>query len=394
MIFFLLAISVFLGIAGANYVHIIMHIRGYSRTIAKEGGAYRVRWGANNTLNTIFLFLFLSLLPASVIMPNLSLQILIAAIIIALLSMIRWQFVNMAMDEIYVYRQRFLQSIEERKTTNIISDRYVKLDLHTIFHKQSLEELEEGDNVQIRAKILSIDFHNYVLAEYKSDPDDRFRVMSTCIHEAGIILASHNCIITQSNGRGITAIFSNESLNAVEAALAINKRIYSLTQSTQSADDVGIPINYILMQGRATIGIHSIGNMLQPVIASDILDFMQQIQILSRQLHIPMIIDEFSRRTYEKLERYAFRYVGMVENKIDGQSVRTHEIINAHTPDRQKKIIDNREEFEQARRAQETGEMNKAYSQYTNILSKDPQDSLVPYFQQQCSVFLARKRDM
>jgi len=387
MVVWLMIVVASIGIAVVNDLGSIMRMRIYARALLREGKENYRRWRGYNCFNFVSLGGTGLLLPAALLLPQFILAILIISAVLATVAIIRHLFLRLVIGEVQSYRAAYSNAVATNVNKITTLQRYVPHNLHHILHKGALNAVTLGDNVQLRAKILYINFYNYLLGEEHADMESQFNCVSSYIHEAGIILHAANCIITQSTAMGIIAIFDNDVFGAVDAALKINGYIGSLSKKKEN--DAGVPINYVLMQGPVTIGIQSTGKTLEAVIDSRTIELIQQAYILSRKLHIPMMVDEFSRRAHEKFARYEFRYIGLVENKIDGQVIRTHELLNLYSDERKKSILQNRDEFVEARQLQESGELRKAYSRYTNIVSNDPRDLVASHFQAICGELLS-----
>lgn len=365
-----------------SIVRVRVHVAHLSQT--GEGGDYH--WNIGNLFNIILMTSALALLPLSFIFSDYNVAFLYSGLIIFGFSIARYQIINVAMKEIVHYRGLHRKEFADEQKWRGMLGRYMQSDLREIFKRESVEEVIAGDSVELRAKILSMDFYNYVASQGIASKEQEFRYLSQCIHQAGNILYDHGCTIVQAVGTGLVALFSNSTLGAIDAAIAVNAHITSTNmQAKDTKVALGALPNYTLLQGLATLGLISNGKVLQSVIVSETLDLAYQVQRLVRGLSIPMVVDEFSKRAHEKLGRYNFRYIGRMENKMSGQIMRTHEVLDVHAEESKERLMAVKDEFEEARRAQEQGEFRKAYSQYTSVLASNPYDLLAQHFRKQCS---------
>lgn len=385
MVILFVAIFLFAGTSVLFSVVSIMRVRVHVARLAQTGEEGRFQWSVGNLFNYILNAIALTLLPFSIIFPDYLAVFLYISITTLGISIFFYHMINISMKEIIHYRELHSKEFaSEQKWQNIL-DRYTQGDLHEILHRDSLEEMVMGDNREVRSRILAIDFHNHIASQGIADKEQEFRYLSRCINQAGTILYSRDCIIAQATGSGIVAVFDNDTLGAIDVATDINMQLKRMSKKTDDTESSTGPLaNYTLLQGLVIIGLVSNGKALQPVIVSETLDLSYQVQRLARRLHIPMVIDEFSKRAYEKLDRHIFRYIGGMENKVSGQIIRTHEVLNLHSEEYKDQLMTTKNEFEGARRAQEQGEFRKAYSQYTSVIISDPHDLLAQYFQKQC----------
>ena len=389
MLIFLAVTVVIAAIAATYLVSGMVHVRLHISRLTDEGQGAPRRWRISRAFNIFLLVIVTGLLPTLILMPQFAREILYVGIVVTLLAITRYRIIDAALQDIGRYRTLYNESTASSRASEGKSKQYVQDNLHEILHKDSFDDLLGGDHVTLRSKILLVDFHNRLAGETNIAVNERFNLMASWINEAGSILHANGCIIAQSTGSGLIAIFGKDALGVIDAVKTVDRRINTLAPPAEEGRGNTVPINYTLMQGLVTIAIVSNGRILQSIIASETIDLAYQIQNLSQRLHIPMIIDEFSRRAHEQLGKYSFRYIGFIQEKASGQIIKTHEILDLYDEDQKQRITENIHEFEDARRAHERGEFRRAYSRYTNVVSNDPFDLLAKHFQNQCSELIA-----
>lgn len=379
-------ISVLPVVVGGVYLLVSMkRVRLHAHNLSETTEENVAQWRRGNVLIFVLLIISVCLLPIVIIFLQAMLGVVYAGVCILGFSIAYHHITRTSLREIARHQKQNREQLARQQESVQLLEKYIPTTLHAILAKKSSQEISRGDSAEMRSGILLVDFHDYIASQNITDKQREFRYTSECMHEAGKILYEHGCIMIQGMGYGLIAIFTRNALGAIDAAIAVNAHLNSLVGKAAGTEQDAAQPNYTLLQGLSVVGLVSHGNALQSLIVSEALDLAYQLQRLTRRLHIPIVLDDFSRRMHEKLDRYTFRYIGMVENKMNGQVIRTHEVLDLYPDMRREKFLRNKDEFESARRAQENGEFQKAYSQYSSVLTTNPHDFLAQHFQRQCS---------
>lgn len=384
----LIVVIVLAAASAAHSVGSIVRVRVHIARLVRNERKSAISWRIVNMVSFVSLVAAIGVAVAAMLLPEFIPMISAVVTFIVVASIVRYHTTNGGLREVAYYQDRYQNYVASGQESQAVSDRYVQRDIGTILEKGSIEDVTEGDNIDLRSKILSVDLYNYIAAQSIADKKEEFRYLSRCTHEAGTILYAHGCIIAQVVGYGLTAVFSKDSLKVIEGVIAMNKRLEEMRY--HESEGAVTPSNYTLIQGVVTLGVLSNGKTIQPVISSETIELVYPIQRLVRRLHIPMVIDEFSRRAHETLDKYAFRYIGLMENKASGHTIKTHEVLDLHASHRRGGFIESNVEFEQARHLQERGEMREAHRHYSNVVSTNPFDLLAKHFQEQCGRVISR----
>ncbi len=377
-------------------------VRFLLREFSQEKYAQTEQWGSVRVVIislavVVFLHIPMVFLPpgaVSRVLGDAGVQVGMLSVMITLTVSVVMQFlaalgVHMVISSsMHTMEKERSSSRQKRDTIDAEYERiqqYVPEGLANVFGKKSLADISAGMCTLVQTNILFINFHDGIISNLHSDVQRFYGAFNEMIETAGRITHEFGAYLTRCSAKGLTVLFNPESTAAIDATLKIR---YELTRRTDIEDkmtEYDSLFSAAIHKGTVTVAVLSDSTHVQPVIVSPVMKTAERLQNIGKTLRIPLLVSESVLDSEDKESgKYQLRYTGLVQRPSEEQIIPIYDILNAHSPDRVKKIIENRDLFEEARRDHEAGRIRKAYSKYTDLLSRDPHDTATQRFQSIC----------
>ncbi|MDH3247244.1 MAG: hypothetical protein OEM26_21655, partial [Saprospiraceae bacterium] len=116
-------------------------------------------------------------------------------------------------------REQYLN--RELRELNIATSRFVPKDFVSILNKESLKELQLGDQIDATMTVLFADIRGYTELSEGMTPDENFKFINGYVGRMGPIIQEHGGFICQYYGDGMMALFKENHQQAIKAAVAM-----------------------------------------------------------------------------------------------------------------------------------------------------------------------------
>ena len=201
----------------------------------------------------------------------------------------------------------------EMKEVNHSLIRFVPEQIIELFNKQSIKELEVGDNVELNLPILSVDIRSFTNASEKLSPSDVFELLNKYFALVVPIIREYHGIIPKYLGDGFFALFPDGSSSAIECAIKMQTMLKNyeimVNDSVPLSVGIGIDLGDLLF---ATIGNI---NRMDNIIISASYRNAEDIQLFTKQYKSSILISSSFFDSLSEEEKYFVRPIQLLKNK-------------------------------------------------------------------------------
>jgi len=248
-------------------------------------------------------------------------------------------FLSLAIHSSQMYRKLEITANElaEQKEvlarTNIAFGRFVPRELLGFLGKDTVVEVNLGDQVQKNMTILFSDIRNFTQITETMSPKESFNLLNSYLGRMGPIIRDHGGIIDKYIGDSIMALFPASPVKAVEAALAMRHLLVEYNEGRERAGyfplDMGIGLHTgPLMLG--TIGEHE---RMDGTVISDAVNTSSRIEGLTKVYRIPIIISQSTLAADPLLaDSVPHRYLGIMKVKGKEKGLALYEVLDPNDP--------------------------------------------------------------
>lgn len=256
------------------------------------------------------------------------------------------------------------------KKTDLEAQKFIPKQFLRFLGKNSITELELGNQVQKRATTLLCDFSSSNVTGETLSLKDNFNFVNSYMNLLAPIIRKFDGFVDKYMGDGILAVFGKAE-KAVDCANAIFKEVEFRNSNEMRHPKIDLKMS--INTGEVVFGIIGDEVRKSPTIVSDVVNLLSKMQEINRFLDTKTL---FSKQTLNELStRYSFdyRYVGSltVEN---GASMALFESLICYEKGKREKLNRTKTLFENGVRAYNDKDYQEAKDFFERVLKIMPDD--------------------
>jgi class 3 adenylate cyclase len=210
--------------------------------------------------------------------------------------------------------------------------RFVPPQLLTSLGKESILEVQLGDQADVEMSILFSDIRSFTSISEKMTPAHNFGFVNAYLSRIGPIIRTYDGYIDKFMGDGVMALFQQAPSDAVAAAVAMQRELHRYNETAAAEGRHSFKVGMGINTGRMILGTLGEADRMEGSVISDAVNLASRLEGLTKYYGTGVLI---SQHTHQALEsgRFNSRQIDLVRVKGKGQPVAIYEIIDAD-PDR------------------------------------------------------------
>jgi len=262
--------------------------------------------------------------------------------------------------------------------------RFVPRQFLQFLDKQSIVEVELGDQVQKEMSVLFADIRDFTSMSENMTPAENFKFINSYLSRMEPAINENHGFVDKYIGDGIMALFGSGADDAVKAGLAM---LHRLAEYNQCREEKGYPLIRIgigINTGSLMLGTVGGRSRMDGTVISDTVNLASRIEGITKNYGVSLLI---SNQTFEQLQdanQYAFRMIGQVKVKGKSAAVTVYEVFDADLPEIREGKLVTKIEFEQALLLYERGSFKDAAQQFQDVLNINPKDTVAQIYLEGC----------
>lgn len=277
--------------------------------------------------------------------------------------------------------ENYMAKEELIKKTNLEYEKYVPKQFAKFLGKNSILELELGNQVQKEVTTLFVDIHNSTSVSTTLSLEENFNYINSYLNVVSPIIRKFGGFVDKYLGDGILAVFVKPE-NALECAESIVKAIdnKNLANKNMPNLDVGISIN----TGEVVFGVVGEEERKSPTIISDTVNLATKMEGFNKYFGSKII---FSKRTLNSLKinyPLAYRYIGSLSLGDKKEYISLFESLEYYGKKKRERIELLKNQFEQAVRYFNLGKCSQAKEIFEKILKSNREDKVAYMYFNKC----------
>lgn len=256
-----------------------------------------------------------------------------------------------------------------------IYQKFIPKEYLKYFGKTKFEELEVGDNVQVKLCTLFCDLRNSYFSSETLSLSGNFDIINEFLMLVSKVISENNGFVDKFVGDGVIAIFDNED-DALNSANLIAKQLdyKNLVAVGKEPIKYGISLN----SGMCVVGVVGSKRQMQFSVVSDVVNLCSRIEGLNKIFGTRVLM---TKNFMSNLKNgYVTRYVGTIEFDDLTSKVPVFESLDAYSDSKKTALAKYLTEFESGVRFFEKGEYEKAKQFFGFCIKKDTDNYLAKYY--------------
>ncbi len=263
---------------------------------------------------------------------------------------------------------------------NAAYGRFVPHEILRFLEKESINEVQLGDQVQQEMTILFSDIRSFTTLSESMTPHETFSFLNAYLGRVSPIIRQHRGFIDKYIGDAIMALFPTKVDDAVQSAIALQQKVTDYNNFSKTQNKRPIKVGIGLHTGMLMLGTIGETERMEGTVIADAVNVASRLEGLTKLYGASIIISEHSLLQLEGRQQYHTRFLGRVKVKGKKERIPIFEIFDGDAP----KIIDLKLEtlsqFELGLECFFKQNFIKANEQFSHVLKINPQDQAADYY--------------
>src|SRR5688572_27198232 len=246
--------------------------------------------------------------------------------------------------------------------------------------KETLTDVKLGDQVEKIVTVLFTDIRDFTTLSEKMTPEENFHFVSSFNARLGPVIRSNNGFINQYLGDSIMAIFPDDPVDALNAAINMQKEIHELNEERKKNYLPPIKAGIGMHTGSLIMGITGDEHRMDACTISDTVNTAARIESLTKYYRSPLLLSENTLQYLNEENNFHFRHLGNVRLKGKNNLLNIIECINGFEELQFERKLQTLSLFSTAMSNYHDQQFENALQLFQTILTNDPDDLTVSYF--------------
>ena len=264
-----------------------------------------------------------------------------------------------------------MQTHLEMLRINEAVSRFVPLDFIHQLGKQSITEVELGDQVEKEMAIAFSDIRDFTALAETMTPKESFDFINAYLAKMGPLIRSHSGFIDKYIGDAIMALFPESAADALDAAIEMQRALRAFNKD-RSGEPVRVGIG--IHSGICRLGIVGESERTEGTVVADSVNACSRVEGLTKVYGAEILMTDRILARLPDRERYSYRLLDrvLVMGKLDGLSV--FEVLDGKVDAVAALKIATRSAFEEGIGLYHTGAFAEAASRFRAVLDENTAD--------------------
>ena len=212
-------------------------------------------------------------------------------------------------------RERFTNELFQ---LNKAYERFVPYQFLSLLDKKNITDVQLGDQIEKEMSILFADIRGFTSMSERMTPRDNFAFINAYLSSLEPAIEEYYGFIDKYIGDAIMALFPTNADDAVQAAVAMQKRLaeYNLTRGSPERPVIKIGIG--IHTGRLMLGTVGCQNRMDGTVISDAVNLASRIEDMTKIYGATLLITEETYSHLNNASQYAIRGIDRV--KVRGKT--------------------------------------------------------------------------
>ena len=279
-------------------------------------------------------------------------------------------------------------ALEQQMRLTEAYQRFVPSQLLSSLEKESILDVELGDQVEKEMSILFSDIRSFTALSESMTPEENFGFINSYLNIMGPLVRKHHGYIDKYVGDSIMALFDRTPDDAVQTSVSMFKALSEFNKDRLRSGKEEIHIGIGINTGMLIFGTLGEKDRMEGSVISDAVNLAARLEGLTKLYKTQLLISEV---TFKKLTLGVFkaRLIDKVAVKGKETSVLVYEVLDAETPELFKKKQDTIKFFEQGWNLYQNQRFEEAQHLFCRCLELAPEDTVANLYVERCKILIS-----
>ncbi|MEM7035110.1 MAG: response regulator [Chloroflexota bacterium] len=290
-----------------------------------------------------------------------------------------------ARDELEIRVQTRTAELAEM---NLAYSRFVPHEVIRFLDKESITDIQLGDQVQLEMTILFSDIRSFTTLSERMTPQENFEFLNTYLSHVSPIIREHQGFIDKYVGDEIMALFPENAENALMAAIDMQIEIAKYNQEIKQQDIPEIAVGIGFHTGRLMLGTIGETARMEGTVVSDAVNVASRLEGLTKIYGASIVTSDTSLFSIDGPTKYNFRFLDRVQVKGKTNAVSVFEIFDGNPEPVIELKLKTRTDFEKGLLAYHSQEFGEAQLHFQRVLDQNVDDTAAQLYLKRAGHFL------
>ena len=262
--------------------------------------------------------------------------------------------------------------------------RFVPQEFLGFLGKQSIVQVELGDQVEREMTVLFTDIRNFTGMSERMTPKENFAFINSFLSAMEPVIREHGGFIDKYIGDAIMALFPSSADDAVRGAVRMVQRLASDNGERQARGEAAVRIGVGLNSGRLMLGTVGGANRMDGTVISDAVNLASRIEGMTKLFGATILISEHTFARLTSPADLPHREIGRVTVKGKAEPVTVYEVLDGDPAPVAALKAETRDDFGLALRAFGDSDLPAARALFEAVLRVNPADGAAAEYLRRC----------
>jgi len=279
-------------------------------------------------------------------------------------------------------------ALEQQMRLTEAYQRFVPSQLLSSLEKESILDVQLGDQVQKEMSILFSDIRSFTTLSESMTPDENFRFINSYLSLMGPLVREHHGYIDKYVGDSIMALFDRTPDDAVHTSVRMFKALSEFNEDRLRTGNEEIRIGIGINTGMLIFGTLGEKDRMEGSVISDAVNLAARMESLTKLYKTLLLISE---ATFKKLtsEVCKPRLIDKVAVKGKETSVLVYEVLDAEAPEVFEKKQTTLKLFEQGLNLYQNQRFEEALPLFCRCLELVAEDTVAALYVERCQILIS-----
>jgi class 3 adenylate cyclase len=222
-------------------------------------------------------------------------------------------------------RQAFTERLCQ---VNQAYERFVPRQFLQLLDKESIVEVQLGDQVRKEMAVLFADIRNFTSLSERLTPEENFRFINSYLSRMEPLIVQNHGFVDKYIGDAIMALFSAGADDAVQAGIAMLNELQVYNRHRASIGYVPINVGIGINTGSLMLGTVGGSQRMNGTVISDAVNIAARVEGLTKDYKVPLLITHQTFWRLQDATRYAIRWIDRVRVKGKSDDIAIFEVFD------------------------------------------------------------------
>lgn len=268
------------------------------------------------------------------------------------------------------------------------SARFVPREFLSVLQKNSIVDVELGDQVQGEMTIMFSDVRGFTTLSENMTPKENFDFINSLLNQICPLIREHHGFVDKYIGDGMMALFPREADDAVQAAITMRRKLANFNQERRTRNQLPVEIGIGLHSGLLMLGTIGEAQRMEGTVISDAVNLASRVEGLTKRYGASLVISEQTLMRLKDPTQYSFRFVDKVQVKGKQSSVSVFEMFDGCSEEMMTLKMETKDDFERGLYLYYDKQFPEASVYFNKVLQRNSQDVAARLYLQRAAHFM------